>query len=101
MAQQKIQLRKIRDFGEVFSDTFQFIKQEFKPLLISFTVIGLSFVIIDSVLLVLYRNHLQDVSSYVAGGNNVTFSTLFSIYNSTFFLMILVSIISFAAMFTC
>lgn len=101
MGQEKIQLRKIRDFGEVFSDTFQFIRQEFKPLLLAFTIIGLSFVILDSILLVLYRNHLQDVTAYVRGGNTVTFSTLFSIYNSTFFLMILVSIISFAAMFTC
>jgi hypothetical protein len=101
MAQEKIQLRKIRDFGEVFSDTFQYIKQEFKPLLIAFTIIGLSFVILDSILLVLYRNHLQQVTSYVNGSNTVTISTLFSIYDSTFFLMILVSIVSFAAMFTC
>jgi len=101
MAQEKIQLRKIRDFGEVFSDTFQYIKQEFKPLLIAFTIIGLSFVILDSLLLVLYRNHLQEVTSYVNGGNTVTISTIFSIYDSTFFLMLLISMLSFAAMFTC
>lgn len=101
MAQEKIQLRKIRDFGEVFSDTFQFIRQEFKPLLFAFTIIGLSFVILDSILLVLYRTHLQDVTNIVRNSDTVTFSTLYSIYNGTFFLMLLVSMFSFAAMFTC
>ncbi|MEN0055248.1 MAG: hypothetical protein AAGC65_16355 [Mucilaginibacter sp.] len=31
--QQKVELARIRDFGEIISDTFSFIKQNFKPLI--------------------------------------------------------------------
>src|SRR5688500_1783125 len=40
MAEQKIQLRKLRDFGENFNDTFLFLRQNFKPLLRSFFAIS-------------------------------------------------------------
>lgn len=35
MAQQKIELRKIRDFGQNFNDTFGFLRQNFKPIITS------------------------------------------------------------------
>ena len=35
-----MELRKLRDFGENINDTFQFIRQEFKPLLKSFFAIA-------------------------------------------------------------
>ena len=50
MAQQKIQLRKLRDFGENFSDTFQFIRQEFKPLLTTFSLVAGIFILINAIL---------------------------------------------------
>jgi len=40
MAEQKIQLRKLRDFGENFNDTFLFLRQNLKPLLKSFFAIS-------------------------------------------------------------
>ena len=36
----KIQLRKLRDFSQNISDTFQFIKQELKPLLTAFVLVA-------------------------------------------------------------
>ena len=33
---QKVEFRKVRDFGEVISDTFLFMKQNFKPLFKAF-----------------------------------------------------------------
>jgi hypothetical protein len=62
MAQQKIQLRKIRDFGDVFSDSFQFIRQEFKPLLTAFVLIGGPFILVNSILLSVFAN--QSVSFF-------------------------------------
>jgi hypothetical protein len=36
MAEQKVELRKIRDLSENLNDTFTFIRQNFKPLVTSF-----------------------------------------------------------------
>ena len=40
MVTKKIEFRKVREFGENISDTFTFIKQEFKPLLKSYLLIA-------------------------------------------------------------
>jgi hypothetical protein len=45
MAEQKIQLRRLRDFGENFNDTFLFLRQNLKPLLRSFFAISSIFMV--------------------------------------------------------
>lgn len=49
MAQPKIELRKIRDFGANLSDTFEFIRQNFKPLLASFFAISGIFILLQAI----------------------------------------------------
>lgn len=49
MAQPKIELRKIRDFGTNLSDTFEFIRQNFKPLLSSFFAISGIFILLQAI----------------------------------------------------
>jgi hypothetical protein len=97
MAQQKIQLRKIRDFGENFSDTFQFIRQEFKPLLLSFTLICGIFILANAILTGLFQKEtlsiLDDMVKGVFYERTVTFTP-------TYFILIGVSIMSLAAMRT-
>lgn len=55
MAQSKIQLRKIRDFGDNISDTFQFIRQEGKSLVLSFLVVGGIFMFINAIVSGIYQ----------------------------------------------
>src|SRR5438552_4109388 len=97
MAQQKIQLRKIRDFGENFSDTFQFIRQEFKPLLVSFTLICGIFILANAILTGLFQKEtltiLDDMIKGVFYERTLPFSP-------TYFILIGVSIVSLAAMRT-
>lgn len=100
MDQQKIQLRKIRDFGENFNDTFQFIRQELKPLFSCFTVIGLGFVLLDSMLVLLYKSQIQDAVGNINSRDVISYTDIFSIYNGTFFLILALGVISFAAMCT-
>lgn len=49
MAEQKIELRKIRDFGANISDTFEFIRQEFKPMIRCFFAIAGVFILLQAV----------------------------------------------------
>jgi hypothetical protein len=44
-----IELRRIRDFGEIINDTFTFLKQNFKPLFLSLLVICGFFVLVGTV----------------------------------------------------
>ncbi|MBN8835895.1 MAG: hypothetical protein J0I09_01410 [Sphingobacteriia bacterium] len=57
MAQQKIELRKIRDFGENISDSLQFIRQEFKPLLTCFIAFAGIFLLAYGIYNGLYQSH--------------------------------------------
>jgi hypothetical protein len=97
MAQQKIQLRKIRDFGENFSDTFQFIRQEFKPLLISFTLVAGIFMLINAILTGIFEKQALSVLDDMVKG---VFYERTVIFTPTYFILIGVSIMSMAAMRT-
>lgn len=50
MADSKIELRKIRDFGRNLSDTFEFIRAHFKPMMSSFLVIAGIFILLMAVM---------------------------------------------------
>jgi len=97
MAQQKIQLRKVRDFGENFSDTFQFIRQEFKPLLISFALVAGIFMLINAILAGIFQKQALSVLDDMLKGVIYERTVIFT---PTYFILIGVSIISMAAMRT-
>src|SRR4051812_22752739 len=97
MAQQKIQLRKIRDFGENFSDTFQFIRQEFKPLLISFTLVCGIFILVNAILTGLFQKETLGILDNMVKG---VFYERTIPFTPTYFLLIGVSIMSLTAMRT-
>ncbi|HEX6914893.1 MAG TPA: hypothetical protein VF145_06610 [Chitinophagaceae bacterium] len=58
MAQQKIHLRKLRDFGENLGDTFQFIRQEFKPLLRNFLLIAGVFLLGAAIVTAIFQTEI-------------------------------------------
>jgi uncharacterized membrane protein (DUF106 family) len=83
MAQQKTQLRKIRDFGENFSDTFQFIRKEFKPLLVSFILVAGVFMLITAIVSGLYQKNAFSFLDEIGNGgfrNNEISSTFTGMY---------------------
>lgn len=68
MAQQKITLRKIRDFGENFNETFGFIRQEFSPLLKSFLAVGVIFMVMHSIAVAWYSSEQSSVFNDIFKG---------------------------------
>lgn len=68
MDNQKMELRKLRDFSENLNDTFQFIKQEIKPLLTCFVAICGVFIIASGVFSGLYQqNMIANIMRIVKG----------------------------------
>jgi hypothetical protein len=60
MEQPKLNLKKIRDFGEVINDTFIFLKQNFKPLFKILIPISIVFVIAQIAFATIQIINLQD-----------------------------------------
>ncbi|MBT8378077.1 MAG: hypothetical protein KJN64_02480 [Ignavibacteria bacterium] len=63
MAQAKIEFRKVRDFGQLLSATFEFIRQNFKLLFKSNLLIAAPFILLAGVFMGLYQSSLFDFSS--------------------------------------
>ena len=99
MAQQKVQLRKLRDFGENFSDTFQFIRQEFKPLMLSFVLVAGVFMLTTAILSGLYQKDAFGFLDQLQTGV-ITPRTFSQTFNAVYFLTILFSALSVIAMQT-
>jgi hypothetical protein len=70
MEQPKLNLKKVRDFGEVINDTFVFLKQNFKPLFKILIPISILFVVANILLSTFQLINLQD--AFKAGGNTAS-----------------------------
>ncbi len=99
MVQQKIQLRKIRDFGENLNDTFQFIRQEFKPLISSFLLIAGVFVIAQSIVTGLFEGKMfAFLDSFSKGVYTQQGQPFTYIFTPQYFLVLVCSFLSIVAM---
>lgn len=82
MVQQKVQLRKIRDLSDNLSDTFQFIRQEFKPLVKSFILIAGAFLLANAIMSGIYQKtafgFLDTLKSGGTGNETQMFNSIFS-----------------------
>lgn len=82
MVQQKIDLRKIRDLSDNLSDTFQFIRQEFKPMIKSFLLIAGVFLLANAIMTGLYQKtafgFLDNLGSGWFSSETQMLSTIFS-----------------------
>jgi hypothetical protein len=97
MAQQKVYLSKVRDFGENLGDTFQFIRQEFKPLFKSFLLISGVFLIGAAILNGLYQMQVRTAFDRIESKPG-DFSFLTNLFNGTYFLFIIMTLIGVVAM---
>jgi len=68
MAEQKIELRKIRDFGQNINDTFVFLRQNLKPLLKSFFAICSVFMLTQAIFNGIYQSHSMGVFQQLFSG---------------------------------
>ncbi len=101
MAQQKIYLRKVRDFGENLGDTFQFIRQELKPLLKSFFLISGIFMLGAAIVSGIYQMEIFGVFDKIEKNpsDDTGMGRIFgSIFTPTYFLIILLFVLGMVAM---
>jgi len=87
----------MRDFGENFSDTFQFIRQEFKPLLTSFTLICGIFILANAILTGIFQKQALSILDDMVKG---VFYERTVPFTPTYFVLIGVSIMSLSVMRT-
>lgn len=96
MAEKKTELRKIRDFGGNLSDTFDFIRQYFRPLMIAFLGIAGVFILMMGVMEGIMQSNvfsnLRMLRSQGGEGLPLISAFLYSSYLSMPFLMNVVSI---------
>jgi hypothetical protein len=101
MAQQKIHLRKIRDFGENFSDTFQFIRQEFRPMLTAFVLIGGIFLLVNAIFAGIYNQQALGVfTALIKGATYNESAKYYSLFSAAYSLLVLLSVLTLSAMRT-
>ena len=98
MAEQKIELRKIRDFGENLSDTFGFIRQHAGPLLKSFLAISAIFIIAQGISTSIYQSHITRVFRGVLTSSNPGIEWIRSIFNLNYFMIIFMSVLTITSM---
>jgi hypothetical protein len=100
-----IELRKVRDFGDVINDTFAFIGQNWKPLLKAYAVICGFFIVASLVFSIL--NQLKMTSSM--GTNNPftmgrsmrygTYSSPFSMFGWEYFVAIFFTLVTYTSIY--
>jgi hypothetical protein len=89
-----LEFRKQREFGEIISDTFLFIKQNFKPLLKVFLYLC-GFFILASILLAI--THLIDVSDVYLNTNRRPTEVYGRLFSWSYFAVIFFYFVSYAA----
>lgn len=77
--QSKVELAKVRDFGEIINDTFLFLKQNIKPLLKYFFIFCGIFVIAGVVSASLYQLKITNTMNSISNGtyNNMEYKPSF------------------------
>lgn len=99
MAEQKVELRKIRDLSENLNDTFTFIRQNFQPLIASFLVTAGVIMLADAIVSGIYQSQTRNLFGDILGrGNDIR--SLFGLLGPTYFIVVLLGWLNFIAMNT-
>lgn len=92
---QKIEFKKVRDFGEIINDMFRFVRDNFKPLFKVFIYLCGFFILTGIIVSVMQQMHLQSVPKRV--GSAFGFANLLDAFSWNYFLVLFVSIGSYTA----
>ena len=99
MAQQQIELRKVRDFSENLNDTLLFIRLNFKPLLLSFLGIAGVFMLLAAITSGLYQGEMGSIfEQLIKGTTGVNNNNPPNIFNGQYFLVLFLSWLNIVAM---
>jgi hypothetical protein len=90
----RLEFKKQREFGEIVSDTFLFIKQNFKPLLKTFLYLCGFFILASILSGVLYQINVIDVR---IDGSQPPSQSLGRLFSWNYFLVIIFYLITYAA----
>jgi hypothetical protein len=106
MEQPKLDLKKVRDFGEVINDTFIFLKQNFKPLFKILIPITILFVVANILLAVFQFINLQDIYKSTNGNlagvllnKSVTTSLITGLFGSIVYFMVALTTYCYVAVY--
>ncbi len=98
MAEQKVELRKIRDFSDNLNDTFLFIRQNFKPLVASFLGIAGVFMLATAIFSGMYQSDMGSLFEQIIKGKTVDQPNPMDMINGQYFLVIFLSWLNIVAM---
>jgi hypothetical protein len=98
MAEQKIELRKLRDFGENMNDTFLFIRQNFRPLIKSFLAICAVFMLTQAIFNGVYQSRIITLYRDFLGGRRNGVNFWDQIFRIDVLLIILSAMLTFVSM---
>lgn len=99
MAEQKIDLRLVRDFSQNINDTIVFIKQNLKPLLGSFIGIAGVFMLTCSIFSGLYQSQFGSIFKEIFSNTGRQVKP-FEMFGTNYFLLIIFSLVNMIAMQT-
>lgn len=95
---QKMELRKLRNFSDNINDTFQFIKQEFKPLLGCYVAICGIFIVLSSVISGLYQRDSMVGFMRIFKGLDYQQRSVGDVFNLNYFLILFLGTLSYVIM---
>ncbi|HTL06646.1 MAG TPA: hypothetical protein VL307_00270 [Chitinophagaceae bacterium] len=104
MVEQKMELRKIRDFGGNIGDTFAFLQQNFKPLLKAFFAICGLFMLVEAIFSGIYQSRSmggllqQIISGRINTARYNNDNPYAAIFSFEYFMVILFMLLTFASM---
>ncbi len=99
MAEQKVELRRIRDFSENLNDTILFIRQNFKPLLISFVTLAGIFMLTSAIVTGIYQSQFGSIFQDILNRKNTNKPMLpTDLINGSYFFMLIFTWLNFVAM---
>ncbi|HEY8781800.1 MAG TPA: hypothetical protein VIM16_09310 [Mucilaginibacter sp.] len=98
---QNLELQKIRDFGELITDTFIFIRQNFKPLIKCFFIFCGFFLLAGAILSAIQQgkavNTINDAFSTIQTGSRLNQTNPFAFFGVEYFLSILFILLNYIA----
>ncbi|ETZ19664.1 hypothetical protein [Pedobacter sp. V48] len=95
----KLEFRKLREFGEIINDMFQFIKQNFKPLMKTYIYLCGFFVLAGMLAAIMYQVGLQKIG-FGYGGNQANanpFNRFGQLFTFNYFVVIIFSVLNYTA----
>src|SRR4028119_116243 len=101
MAEQQVEFRKVREFGDNINDTFLFIRQNFAPLLKSFFAICALFILAQAIFNGLYQSQALGVFAEMLSGRRTgggRFGAFDQVTSMNQLMAILFSLLSFVSM---